>query len=279
MKIRNLTFILLAAFVTYSCSNSKKNDLPMQEVSGKVKSIRTTGYKAVEKFGEISEGDVLSGDGLNNIIKFNKEGYITEISNFNNKGDLVKKSIYVFDDDGKIIKINIYDGNGDEIGRTVYTYDSDDRVTKIVDYDKSGKINFTQKLEWEGDKVIKNLFIDDNSVGNYIINEFKGSHLVKSVTFDKDGVKTGEYTEYENDKLTRIVTPEYTISLTYNDKGLCSFIENGQIYITNAYYRLKGASYQYEYEYDEKDNWIRKVEKNNQSKKAERIFIREIEYY
>ena len=33
------------------------------------------------------------------------------------------------------------------------------------------------------------------------------------------------------------------------------------------------------YEYDEKGNWIRKVEKQKDSQKAERIFVREIEYY
>lgn len=42
---------------------------------------------------------------------------------------------------------------------------------------------------------------------------------------------------------------------------------------------IKGESYIYEYEYDEKGNWIRKVEKEKKSQKAKRIFVREIEYY
>lgn len=278
MKLKTFTIILLTVFLMYSCAK-QQNDLTWQEASGKVKSIRTTGYDATEKFGEISEGDVLYNDDINNLIEFNKDGFITEISYFNHRGDLAKKSVYVFDDDGKVSKINIYDGNENEIGRTVYTYNADHKVTKIVDYDKSGKINYTQNNEWEGDKCIKSQFINEYSKGDYCINEFKGNNLVKSVVYDKNGNKTGEYTEFENDKMTKIVNSEFTISLTYNDKGLCTSIINGQLHSTNSYYWSKGDSFLYEYEYDDKGNWIRKIEKEGKSKKAKRIFVREIEYY
>ena len=43
---------------------------------------------------------------INSLILFNKDGYITEISNFNHSGNLSKKSVYVFDGDGKVTKIN-----------------------------------------------------------------------------------------------------------------------------------------------------------------------------
>lgn len=278
MRFKNLFLIGLVAIVTVCCSK-KKNDLARQEASGNVKSIRTTGYEAIEKFGEICEGDVLYGEDINSIIAFNQEGYITETSYFNHSGNLEKKSVYVFDSDGKVTKINNYDGDGDVIGRTVYTYNKDGKTTKMVNYDKSGKINYTLKYEWDGDKCIKSQFISEYTKGDYSINEFNGNSLVKSVVYDKNGEKTGESFEYENDKITKIVYSEYAISLTYNDKGLCTSIVNGQLYNTNSYHGAEGESYIYEYEYDNKGNWIRKVEKNKQSKKPERIFVREIEYY
>ena len=278
LKIKYLFLIGLVAIATISCSK-KKNDLTWQEASGNVKSIRTTGYEATEKFGEISEGDVLYDEDINNLMVFNQDGYITEISYFNHSGNLEKKSVYVYDGESKLTKINNFDGDGDDIGRTVYTYNENRMPTKIVDYDKSGKINFTQKNEWDGDKCIRNQFINEYSEGNYTINEFNGNSLVKSVVYDKNGKKTGDYTEYDDYKITKIVNPEFTISLTYNDKGLCTSIVNGKLYSTNSISWSKGESYIYEYEYDNKDNWIRKVEKQKQSKKAKRIFIREIEYY
>ena len=159
MKLEKLILILLTVFIVCSCK--KQNPyLSWQEVSGKVKSIRTTCYKAIEKFGEISEGDVLYDDDINNLIEFDKDGNITEHSNFNHRGDLVKKFIFVFDDNGKVIKINIYDGNGDETGRIVYTYNTDNKITKTIEYDKSGKIIYTQKDEWEGDKCVKSQLIN-----------------------------------------------------------------------------------------------------------------------
>jgi hypothetical protein len=278
MNIKNFFLIGLVASVAISCTK-KNNDLTWQEASGNVKSIRTTGYEAVEKFGEISEGDVLYGDDINNMIAFNQDGYISEISYFNHSGNLEKKSVYVRDDDSKLTRINHYDSDGDDMGRTVYTYNEDDMPIKVVDYDKSGKINYTEKNEFDGDRCIKGQFINEYSKGDYSVNEYNGNTLVKSVVYDKTGKKTGEYTEYENDKMTKIVTPEFTISLTYNEKGLCSSIINGQLHNTNSYYWSKGESYVYEYEYDDKGNWIRKVEMQKNSKKAKRIFVREIEYY
>jgi len=278
MKLRDFILGMIVAMIICSCGK-QQNDLTWQEASGDVKSIRTTGYEATEKFGEISEGDVLYDQDVNNLIEFNKDGYITEISNFNHSGDLSQKSVYVYDGDGKVTKINKYDGDGDEIGRTVYTYNNNKKVTKIVDYDKSGKINYTQKNEWDGDKVTKSQFINEYSEGNYSMNEYNGNTLVKSVVYDKNGKPTGEYTEFENEKMKKIVTKDFTISLTFNNKGLCTSIVNGQLFNTNSYYWAKGESYTYDYEYDDKDNWIKKIERKKDSQKATRIFVREIEYF
>ena len=261
------------------CSCGKQqNDVKWQEAIGNVKSIRTTGYEATEKFGEISEGDVLYDD-VNNVIEFNKDGYITEISIFTHNGNLSQKNVYVYDGDGKVTKINKYDGDGDENGRVVYTYNENKKVTKIVDYEKSGKVISTQKMDWDGDHVTKNQYISEYSKGDYSMNEYKGNTLVKSVVYDKDGKPTGQYTEYENDKMKKIVTKDFTITLTYNDKGYCSSIVNGKLYTINSFHWEKGESYTYDYEYDNKGNWVRKVERKKSSQKATRIFIREIEYY
>lgn len=111
------------------------------------------------------------------------------------------------------------------------------------------------------------------------MNEYNGNTLVKSVEYDKNGKPTGEYTEFENEKMKKIVTKDFTISLTFNNKGLCTSIVNGQLFNTNSYYWAKGESYTYDYEYDDKDNWIKKIERKKDSQKATRIFVREIEYF
>ena len=278
MSIKNLFLIGLVAFVTIGCSTKSDDPKKWYEVSGNVKSIRTTGYEAIEKFGEISEGDVLY-DYDNSMINFNQDGNITDISFYNHSGNLEKKIVYVYDGDNKIIKINQYNGDGDNIGRTVRTYNEDGNPIKVVEYDKSGKITFTQKNEYDGDKCIKSQFYNEYSKGDYTIYEYKWNSLVKSTDYDVNGKKTGEYTEYENGKMTKNVTHRFTTNITYNEKGLCSSIINGQLYNTNSYLFSKGESYVYEYEYDDKGNWVRKVEKRMNSKKAERIFVREIEYY
>lgn len=274
---RVLFLISLITFVT-SCSKQQKF-LSMFEVNGNVKSIRTTVYKAVEKFGEVIQGDIISDEEMNKLITFDENGNIKEISIFNKNGDLEKKSIYVYGVDNKVLRINKYDGYGNENGKTVYSYNEYGKEIEIIDYDRIGKVNYTQKNEWEGDKIIKNQFINEYSDGKYNINEYDGNTLVKTITYDKNGKKTGEYIEYENEKIKRLVNPDFAISLSYNDKGICSSIINGRLYDVNTFIWSGGNSYVFEYEYDEKGNWIRKVEKQKDSQKAERIFVREIEYY
>ena len=278
MKLRDLFFGMFVAMIICSCGK-QQNDLTWQEASGNVKSIRTTGYEATEKFGEIREGAVLDDFDLNTLMKFNKDGFFTEFTNFNRSGNISQKRVSVYDEDGKLTKINKYDEYGDEIGRTVYTYNENKRVTKIVDYDKSGKVNYTENNEWDGDKITKNQFINEYSKGNYNINEYKGNTIVKSVEYDKNGKPTGEYTEYENEKMKKIIKKDYTVIFTYNDKGLCTSIDNGQLFSTNSYSLEKGESYTYDYEYDDKGNWVRKIERKKNSQIATRIFVREIEYF
>ena len=273
MKLISQALILVAVFIACGCTK-QRNDLPLQEVSGNVKSIRTTGYTAIEKFGEISEGNALFG---NSLVKFNKDGLITGISFFDNHGVLNKKSIYVLDENNKVTTINHYNGDGGVVGKTVYTYDENLNVMKIIDYDENGKPKSTQKNEWEDGKCIKSLFEDGYSGERYIINEFEGNKLAKSVVYDKNGKETGEYTEFEDDKITKIVNSDFTVSISYNDKGLCTSIVNGQLSNTNSYLLVKGESYKYEY--DEKGNWIRKTEKEENAQIACRIFVRKIEYY
>lgn len=278
MKLRDLFFCMFVAMIICSCGK-QQNDLTWQEASGNVKSIRTTGYEATEKFGEIREGDVLYDTDLNTLMKFNNNGFITEITNYNRSGNISQKSVCIFDEDGKLTKINKYDEYGDEIQRTVYTYNENKKVTKIVDYDKSGKIICTNKYELEGDKVTKHQFISEYSKGNYDMNEYKGNTLVKSVEYDKNGKPTGEYKEFENEKIKKIVQKDYTVIFTYNDKGLCTSVDNGQLISTNSYSVEKGESYTYDYEYDDKGNWVRKIERKKDSQIATRIFVREIEYF
>ena len=62
----------------------KKNDLTEENLKGKVKSIKETTYKAVEKFGQIEKGDVLNND-------FNI---------YNEKGNNIEGNGYDYDSDG-----------------------------------------------------------------------------------------------------------------------------------------------------------------------------------
>ena len=98
MSIKYLFQLGIIAIIAVSCSKDK-NGLAWYEASGPVKSIRTSGYNAVEKFGELSEGAVLYDDDVNTLIEFNKDGDVKY---------LLKT------------KVNEYLDNGWSLGRTNY---------------------------------------------------------------------------------------------------------------------------------------------------------------
>ena len=54
--MKNILYTFLVFGLFFSC-NDNKNDLTEANLNGKVKSIYTTSFEAIEKFGEIEKGD------------------------------------------------------------------------------------------------------------------------------------------------------------------------------------------------------------------------------
>ena len=128
-----LSVLCLASYGQLEKKSEKKNDLTEENLKGKVKSIKETTYKAVDKFGQIEKGDV-----LNNYFNiYNEKGNKIEENWYNSDGRLHSKYTYKYDEKGNMIEENWYESDGSLYEKHTYKYE----------YDKNN--NWTQRIEYK----------------------------------------------------------------------------------------------------------------------------------
>jgi len=189
-------FLLL----TFGCNNKVvKNDLTWAELYGKVKSVKTISYDAIDKFGEITKGNAPKGHFY--FVVYNKRGDIIESCEFCNNGTLYTKSTYIHDNEGYVLKtINkqtkfkkktlvldngqidvsnayryIIDKNGnkksvlDSIGTfettSIIKYDDKRNVIECTNYTSTGKVKSKTTNKYDENNFISES-CDYDSVGN-----------------------------------------------------------------------------------------------------------------
>ena len=128
-----LSVLCLVSYGQLEKKSEKKNDLTEENLKGKVKSIKETTYKAVDKFGQIEKGDV-----LNNYFNiYNEKGNKIEDNSYDSDGRLHSKYTYKYDEKGNMIEENWYESDGSLYEKHTYKYE----------YDKNN--NWTQRIEYK----------------------------------------------------------------------------------------------------------------------------------
>ena len=161
-----LSVLCLVSYGQLEKKSEKKNDLTEENLKGKVKSIKETTYKAVDKFGQIEKGDVLvdssavyTDDGRFKI--YNEKGNKIEENYYNSNSSLIYKNTYKYDEKGNKIEENYYNSNGRLYSKTTYKYDEKGNIIEENHYDSNGRLdskytyeydknnNWTQRIEYK----------------------------------------------------------------------------------------------------------------------------------
>lgn len=291
MRKTIFTLMGFAVCLLVSCTQ-EKNDLEQYQVKGNVKSIMTKYFKAVEKFGEVTLGDCRFYDD-SGLVCFNTDGLITEKTSYDCDGSILTKSVYEYDSDNLLSNVTYYKvdwqhPNGSLDSKEVYQYNEKRQLVQSIRYDSNGVEILKVIYEWEGKNCVKTMTYHNELLSRVQVNEYNGNSIVKSVLTDSDGIEIKRM-EYADNRLSKEVIKDYVsksseiknsvpkediiTTYRYNDKGLCCEIGDASLTLS------KGKSYTFEYEYDQKGNWIKCTKKNSQTKIATIIAIREITYY
>lgn len=253
-----------------------ENDLSKMNINDGVSSIREYSFHAIDKFGEISKGERSFGT----VFKFNQFGNLTELTDYDNNGDLKRKRIYEYDKENKLLEeklfengslydkwVSEYDSNGQDIERIRYLgngsisnsiiskYDEGGMKIERIHKDESGSITGREIFKYnEIGQNIERLWYNENGILDVkVLNEFdRNNNKINEKFYKSDEIISSE-TDYRFDDFGNMIQ--------MNGKY---FRENTEIERT------------YKFIYDDKKNWVVQISFLNRT--PEYYTEREINY-
>jgi len=295
-------FTVLFFLIIQSCNDlPEENDLKKKNLNGNVYYCSTRSYNVLNKFGELSKNGFPNFNWQSDDIFFNSEGYIIKSTDIDKNGlnsylslnsyennniisserfsqDLSPsyKTKFSYDDNGNCTKKSGFDENGEVKYVVKYIFEENNCI-KETRFNKEGNIKYVKKFKYEKNNKIEETKYDDKGFiksryenkyySNGIIKEAKSfsedGELYFHKYYDKSGygLKTIYYKDNEIDYIWKYLKDEFgnTIQSTKNDEN-----------------DLEVLKYTYDFEYDNKNNWIKKTTFRNEV--PDRIIEREIKY-
>jgi len=278
-KSMNLYVLLLSLFLfSFVDGNKKKSDLELDHIHGQVKAIHLYDYKrADQKTLAIDPAKITLPDTTKHMIyNYDKNGNLAEHTNSDGK----KLEVYSYNNSGYRIHSVNYNIKGKILSEATYTYDMDGNVIE------------NKNLTYKKDTIIlTNTFKNDDKgvpqeMNVYSKNKFLYKWLFK---YNDKGIKIEESKYYPKDSLAEKWVYKYddkgnkTEMAMYNDSLVEKFVytynDSHDVTEDILYGRLGRLyhDYVYNYTYDEKGNWNKKVFYEGSTLKG--VTIRVIEYY
>ena len=310
IKVQLLFTVLL--IVTLSCS--VENDLSKTELKGKVKSVKEISYSAIKKFGKLTkdvkkrennkEYDTYKEYNIEgNIIleqKYYSSGSMRDQNSFKYKGMLKLgfdtefyngdkilnfKSIFKYDDKRNIIEeSNYYDIDESPVKKTTYKYDDKGNQVEMAIYSEDGNLNLKDisKYDNKGNKVEFNSYSGNGDLRFKSIYEYDDQgNEVEWISYNEDGKLEFKYIYEYDDNGNQVKYMRYNENDKLNFIAIYKYDDNGNVVEKSLKINAIAEPFSiesYTYEYDNKNNWIKKTIEKTESFDFY-IIEREIEYF
>ncbi len=276
-------FSILLLITLSGCTAKKKTDLQEMSVQGKAKRITELQYLAVEKFGKVEKGDPYRPEGWDLIMDFDEQGYFSKTTSIDVQGEAVGYTDYLYNEQKQLVELLNYDAEGGFSDKALRTFDEKGRVYEVAMINSNGGINGSVLVDYN-DKARTVTETSYNAQGKQMRKEVrqlnKKSLPVETRIYDGKNNLINHRTEtFGKNGLRESLTVflpedgsiEMNITFKYDKKGnliLQKGTDNeGQQFLPQRY----------EYEFDERGNWIKRVEYSGES--PEFVLERQFEYY
>lgn len=258
--MKRLFFLNLLIILLASCSEYSSEELNQLNLRGKIKSVKSEKFNAGEKFGEVvklAKVDIDEDDEIefffgNSLVLFDKKGSLESISNFLSNGGLANKIVK------EELVLNYFDASGD--------------LAFVLKID-----NFCHPLE-------SNLYSSNGNLINKIKNTYNAKkQVLDEKVYDDQGILIeSTIYAYENDySVNKLISKRK--KLNWGDSDFIEIVENiiknkkMDIIEREIIKHSLTISQIFEYIYDSKNNWIKRIQFT--AGKPAYIIEREIEYY
>ena len=307
MKIKTFVTISAVAVALVSCGNSpetkqneKKYSYQLCELNCPVQSLEQRVYNAYGSYGDVVKGDLLA-EGF--IAEFNQVGNVVIIVQYDENWNPKQVVTSKYDEDDNLIEEIARSNDGKQISRVAKEYNDEGELIKWTEYNENDEVKSYSTKEYEGGYQVKSTTVGEVETvkqckrdGEIILehstyedgklvevvqySKYDPKGVVEYVVYDPYGVKTKEFYARYNDKEETVekrshdfgTGRDYEYKAERNDKG----------HIIHSYTSNNGSEYEgyYEYEYDSKGNWIKRIEYwlNGKAKHPVTIVERAIKY-
>lgn len=273
--MKKVYLLALVALFTISCSQHKTTtDLNRMNIKGNVSFVTDTIWNTEELFGEVVK------TGVKNLIKYeiNDQGNITNKVEYGSDGKLTEKTIYAYNEEDLILSEKCYKDDGSLYYSYTYTYIDDNKYKINTVWD--GYLKYTEEdVYYKTNNLIDSICTVKIEDGE----EFKTKQVFeqidelscKSTMYNADGSKSEEI-QYmdENLRLIKVegINQNLKVEWAYKDDLLSYYSYQSEDWSSKA---------EYKYKFDNKGNWIEKIEyKTNKNgiTRIEEMTTRNIQY-
>ena len=245
--MKQILYIIICLITLSACSD-KRNGLDELNLKGDVVKYYQTQYEAEEKFGKWELGDK-SYYG-HSLMIFNDDGFVKEQQSLNKDGSIDMRYVNSFKD-GLLSETSSFDENDKLKAKSVYN-SSGGKIVSSKEYDEEGKLEREINYNYKGELIASVEILKNGTVTSKFENFFSGDQLDKQIHYDSLGQVSSisKYKRNSNDDISKYQ----------------SLDEGGKV----------DYEVEWEYEYDDKGNWIKQYDKNDG--KIENISVRKIIY-
>lgn len=266
-----------------SCSSNNKN--------WEIESIETVAYEPVDKFGEISGGEVLNighEEDANTNINYDKKGKINSIDYLDENLAMYEKCIFEYNSFDSIKEKNQYNREGELIYKWVNTFNSKKKISHSIKFNSGGepleKIEFSYSSNGNLKKQ-KHIYQMDSESKFWMADEFNFNDdgMIIEIIGSSSVMDSGTQ-KFVYDELNRVIKSEYyDKDKKLNNVRKIKYDEHGNLIEEKIIrYDEKGKEttkdiWVSKYSYDQKNNWLTKVVYLNS--KPTHFFKRKIKYF
>ena len=285
LLLLTLAIATLTSLVYSQNSPTKKNGWETDNLKGKVKSYTQSKYGAEDRFGEIQKKALDSFKTFEYTVK----GSRIKSTHYDANGRIEGAWIYKYDAKGNLIEWATYNADGSLSSRQTFKYNVNSDLTehnlykKNIDYpDGSFYKEGISQYDNNGNKIKYTHYDVDGSILETwaYIYDAKGN-LIEEHEYDSyfDTMMYGlgpPYTLYKYNDNGNLTEREHHSGI-WTDKQILVYDDSGNLIEEKNQTSIGQMDTYYEYEFDEKGNWIKRITFKNQI--PESIEERKYEYY
>ncbi len=266
MKTHTL-LLAIVAFALVSCRGSgtaaKKTDAQTLGLTGKIKTVAER-YHDVTMIGDKAHIGGLQSFGHQD-YEFNSAGGYEFITDYDDSAELaVSLSIYTYNAEGKLEQIETEYYEDNKTYETEYDYDDKGNISTIYYFNADGQIDYHTEMAYDdkGNRIVEKSYNSEGDLTHEYQNKYDENGFKVQTKFIKEDGEVDMVQDYKYDSKGNLIENKTTSADVDLSGTVTHKYDNRSNQVEELNLDADGNEIdktQYEYEFDDRGNWITKI--------------------